>query len=433
MTTFVLLDWTLTLVTGGILAFLFVTSRHIFIKPSIIVLSVYFLLAQIPSSVLARHLSTFFPKPWDYLLLIHGFALVGLCVASLTMRAPAREAWGRITTGGDMTQRNEQRTTLFLALVIMGATGAYLTQVPITRTGLYAIITHPVISALAREQSLKLITNTFVRYTFSLTISTFAPLLAGVLALQVMRKIHTISGIEGVLGILVLTALVSLPGARMPPVSLLLTAALVPFLRNGLPVRPLAILLILGLLLSIPAALTVLRQGQALSSGHWYESLTQVVLHRAFVDPMEEGAQYVYFAQVHGAIGITGIPKLATLLGREPINAPNLIGLTYSANALRTVNANAGYLFSYYGYFGLLALPLCLICLWILDLVVLTYRRLSTSVLVPTIAALMLSCVAFALSDYTTVIITHGFLPIVLTALILSSLERKQQLSSPPA
>jgi len=134
---------------------------------------------------------------------------------------------------------------------------------------------------------------------------------------------------------------------------------------------------------------------------------------------MDVGSWYIHYAQIHGTFGIASVPKLAVIVGIEPINTPNLIGLTYSYTAVESVTACAGYLFTYYSYFGMASLLLSILCLWFLDVAVLVYKRLSNVMLLPCISAVSLSILSFVSSDYTTVWLTHGFGVILLLSWLI--------------
>jgi hypothetical protein len=122
-----------------------------------------------------------------------------------------------------------------------------------------------------------------------------------------------------------------------------------------------------------------------------------------------DGVMYVHHSEVEGRFGIAAVPKLATLLGVDVINVPNLIGLRYSERALDTVSAVAGYLFTYYSYFGISSLIFSLVGLWFLDVAIIIYGKLSPHLLLPCIAAISVSTLSFISSDYTTAWLTHGF------------------------
>jgi len=113
------------------------------------------------------------------------------------------------------------------------------------------------------------------------------------------------------------------------------------------------------------------------------------------------------------------VPKLARLAGLLPIDAPNLIGTTYGPlyyghPVMSSTSAGAGFLFSYYAYFGLWALPIALALLLVLDSVVYVYRRLPPALCLVLASDLTVQTMLFLQADLTTVFVTHGIIPTVL-------------------
>jgi len=101
---------------------------------------------------------------------------------------------------------------------------------------------------------------------------------------------------------------------------------------------------------------------------------------------------------------------------------------------VKSVSAVAGYLFTYYSYFGIAALFFSILGLWLIDVALLVYERLSNVMLLPCIAAISLSILAFISSDYTVVWLTHGFGVILLLSWLIDrfivSSGRKLELPS---
>ena len=154
----------------------------------------------------------------------------------------------------------------------------------------------------------------------------------------------------------------------------------------------------------------------------------QHIFNRALIVPFQVGTWYVHYEQVNGPIGLAAFKKLADLYGMTSINGPNLMGLTYgpqyySGPVLDTISATAGYLFTTYCYIGIVALPLAILGSWILDLSLYAYRILDDVLLIPCMASINLSTLMFIQSDYTVVLLTHGFLMIIVFSVALSRLN----------
>jgi hypothetical protein len=151
----------------------------------------------------------------------------------------------------------------------------------------------------------------------------------------------------------------------------------------------------------------------------------QAVLNRAVVVPLEVGVWYVHYGQTHEPMGIGAVPRIARALGTEIIDGPNVIGRTYGPlyyghEVPPTISAGAGFIFSYFAYFGKWSIPVNLMLVWLTDIVILFYRFINKVLLLPTVAAMTLANLKFLESDYSAVWLTHGFGVILLLSLILT-------------
>jgi hypothetical protein len=430
---FVALNWLLALSSTCLLIGLFRSKRFLFVKPSMLVLCWYHFLLQWPATVFSGYYERALPDPYAFALLIHGFVLIGLVVSGHTLNLPASQVFGRLSRAVP----NCLPPAIVLACYCGAVTLLYLSVVPFTSTGLYVLVTHPVLATMAREDSLKLVSSALVRYAYQTMVSAAAPLLAVYLALigfQNARAGRYSRTLLPILGFVLLMVVSSLPGNRGNAVKLLLVVMLAALFARGLPARPLRSAALIALVLAPAVLLTVLREGKTLTGSVFYDYLTRAIFSRVFEVPIAMGAFYVHYAQTYSGFGVAGIARLANILGIDPINTPNVIGSLYSGSQLLTVSANSGYLFAYYGYFGILALPLALAGLWLLDLAVPLYLRLRPQILLPTVAAVSLTSLSFMSSDYTPVLITHGFAVVLLIAWSLNhALAAKPKTTRPVA
>jgi len=425
---FVLLAYMLTVSAALWFAVLFRAKRYLFVKPSVILLLWTHVLFQWPSAIFSAYYESVLPDPYTFLLLIHGFVFVGLLVSQTTGQKTAEEVFDRLK---GFQPTDSLRPALVLSIYCGLVVALYLSVVPLSMTGLYAIIAKPELAALARSESLKQLANPGLIYLYSTMSSGVAPVLAVMLAFLVhanFRSRNVLGVVIAGAGVIVLLLAASLPGARGTAVKLLLVIAFAFLLRKGLPFRPLRTAIIVATVLAPAVLLSLLREGQTISAGTFFVYLGNYIFSRAFIMPLQVGAFYLHYAQTYGLIGIAAVPRLALLLGVTPIDVPDTIGNLYAYSGIPTVraSANGGFLFSYYAYFGLLSLPVSLVLLWLLDWSILLYRRLSDGILLPTVAAVAIACLAFVSSDFSTVLVTHGFLAILLVAWLLNELETKR-------
>lgn len=311
---------------------------------------------------------------------------------------------------------------LILAASVVAVVAYYFSVVPVTQTGMHAILFDPERSSIAREESLKLIDDGLLRYGFSFMTGACAPLLAVLLvqrlagSLRLLRLRQAMVAVFGIMGVLVA---VSPTGARGYPASIIMVMLLALLLRRGVPLNPLQILAAAVGVLAVPTVLTVMREGKELQLHVFWDYLREGILQRVLYTPMETGLWHAHYAQTMGYIGISGVPKLAKLMGVPAINVSNVIGLAYALNPLDTISANTCFVFSYYSYFGLLSYPLSLLGLWLLDGALWVYKRLSDHILLACVAAVDAACLSFLSTDYTTVFLSNGLAVILVMAPVL--------------
>lgn len=428
MTPFEVVNWSLCALTVGLLLSVLWRDRFLLVKPSVWVVVWFHLVIQWAATVRAGVVETYLPEPWTFAGLVHGFPLLTFGVSAACGRRSARHVFYRTTheRPDDLGALWKQvgATVAFIAVYV----ALYLNHLGWDRTGLYAVLFDPARAYLAREESLKLVESPLIRYGYSVMSAAAAPLAAGSMAVLLSALARRGRLIEAVLLTPVFAAVlvaVSLTGARSLAASLLLMVLFTYFVRRGFAFRPIQVVGGLVAVLLVPTALTLLREGRIITPEIFWVYFSGSILHRVFVVPMEVVLYYVHHAQTTGFFGVSGVPKLASFLGVEPVNVPNLIGLTYVPGAHPTINAGGGFVFTYYSYFGGWVFPLCCVAVWMLDLAVWVYRRLSANTLVTCIAAACVSTLTFTAADFTTVLVTHGFLPVLVLSLVLDRMCRK--------
>jgi hypothetical protein len=390
-------------------------SRFLFVKPSMQLLAFNVVFFHWPIAVFSGYLESWLPDPFSMLVLVYSFFGAGFLVSILTFRGPAMRVWGVVTSGAFLPRDTiERRALIVLCLGSVVLMVEYFRVVPVSQTGLYTAIFLPEMATQAREESLKLLDSQLIKYGFSLFASSIGPLIAVLVALRLRFRAPGISWGWLLLAILVfplLLVFLSITGARSFAVSMLLSVALAAWLRRGLPAHPARIVLV-GVAIVAPAVLlTLLREGRAIGFGQVVHYFALLIAERIFIAPVEVGATYVHFAQLEGFIGISGIPKVAQIfVGQDGIDVPNLIGLMYFGGTAASVSANAGFLFSYYSYFGSAGILLSIICALLLDMVVPLYERMAPILVLPCVAVLATATLALVSVDYTVIFITHGFL-----------------------
>jgi hypothetical protein len=429
---FVAMNWIYTIFSAWCIVNLFFTRRHIFIKPSIIIITYTHIFFQWPLAILAGYYEKWLPDPYPIVILVHSFVVVGLSISTLYMEKDAFQVWHSIRSDNRQDLSGfYAKSILLLTTIVVTVTIVYLFYVPITRTGIYSIFFNPAQSAIAREESLKLLEYGGLKYAYSIMSSSVVPLLLALIVMDFLsrggktRKLWNI----GVILIVCLSAIsVSLTGARTGLFNMILIIALVFMWNIGLSVNPVVIIIIVLIAFSPPIILSILREGKSVGDlAGLYITYLGYISHRAFIMPLDVGSWYIHYAQTNGVLGIGAFPKLAGLLGVEPLDGPNIIGLAYASHnygepVLKSVSANSGYLLSYYGYLGIISLPISMLGLWFTDIAVLILNRLNKFIIIPCMASISLASLAFILGDYTVVWLTQGFGVILLISLGLTKM-----------
>ncbi len=409
--------------TSTFLIILLWRNRFLFIKPSIIVIIFFHIQIQWAATVNSEYIESYLFDPIVFAILAHGFPLIGLFISFITMRNSALVVWHRITNySQNYIYRKSNRAIFLLFACVLFVTLWYLSYVPISKTGLFSIFFDPMSSDQAREESLKLIPNVQLKYAFTFLQSTFSPLLAVLTTLFIVysfkRKfmVHVAFGIILLFGVLIS---VSLPGARAPAAVVILSIIWAFFLKKGMAIQPLQIIIAFVVVLLVPIMLTILGSGHEISFSIFLQYLTDSIFYRVFADPMITALWHIQYVQQSGYFGIAAIPKLAYLCGLDPINVANLIHLEHFPDAATSGLSNTCYVFSYYSYFGFSSIVFSLFGLWFLDLSVLVYKKLNDFILLSCVSAVSVACISFVSADYTTVILTFGFFPILIVSMAL--------------
>lgn len=433
MNVFVAVNWALVIVTSIILFATIRADRSLLIKPSIMAILFFHVMCQWGTAIQASHIELFLAKPWIFVILSHGFPIIGLAVSLLIWRRSARAIWGRIIDHKPADLSRKNKALLLLAIFFILFIFLYLSHVPFRKTGLYKVFSSPLESGVARDQSVKFLANPFLRYGYSIVMAVFAPLLAVLTTQLFLMQIRQRKWFLAFLYLIFLIGVfvaATLSGARAYPAFLLLAVAFALLMRKGFPINPLYLAAALLLVLLFPTVLTLLREGKAVTLKSFVEYFRVSTYQRVVIIPMETGLYHVKYAQEYGYFGIQAIPKLATAMGIEPLNIPNFITKYMSGSPIDTTSANTAYIYAYYSYFGLLAFIPCLLGLWLLDLSLLVYRKLSANLLIPCVACISIAANTFSQTEYTISLFSQGFLLLLLVSWAVDRAVPKIELAS---
>lgn len=420
MTIYVAANWAVCGLVSILLLALFVWQRFLFVKPSVIVVTFFHVCIQWAAAVDAGEIERFLPSPWVFFVLAQLFPLIALSVSVITFRNGAHRVWTRLITRRQSPPRQQGKAILILIFVIAAIIYCYLSIVPVSQTGLYSIFFDPEQSTLAREHSLKELEVGWIRYAFSFTISSFGPLLAAVLFTRLIyrrRKFSLMQCLWVFPAIAAVMIVVSISGARSFAASIVLILSLVWALERGFRLNPLIIIFLGFAGLSLPVVLSIYREGGVISVSKYWQYMTGSIFDRVFHMPMQTGLYYTHYAQTEGFLGVQAVERLSSITGVKYFNAPHELGIIYYPQwASDALNMNTCYVFAYYSYFGVVAMPFCLLGLWLLDFAIIIYKKLSDRLLLACCATVSVASLSLISVEYTVALLSNGIIITLLTA-----------------
>ena len=398
--------------------------RHLLVRPSMQVACLYTIFFMWPMTVFAPNLALWLPDPYAFMMVIVIFITSLLLFNLLTLQQTTLEIWRRATAPESAQTGRMMPMVVLLTAISAVIMFGYFRQVPLTQTGLIIALVDPSDASMAREESLKLLDDALTKYTYSIFASGIGPLLGVLLAWCVIQAART----RRYLGMLVAAVMfavvlisLSITGARSFAVSTLLAVLIAALFRRGFHMRVLPVVLSAMVVILPAVVLTVFREGRGFAFDLLMEQISAVVIERVFVSPLEVGAAYVHLAQTHGYLGIEAVPKLSQLwMGSPGVDVPNAIGLSYFWFGSDQINANAGFVATYFSYFGPIGLVISIICAMSLDLVLLSYRWIGDRLLVPCMAVLAAAMFALLSVDFTVILLTYGFVVVPAIAVVLT-------------
>lgn len=411
-----------TLLISALLVWQLRRSRQLLVKPTIIVAIVLNVTLQWPAAFESVRIYARLDHPWTYFFLVQVFGLLLTTMALWTHRDVASDVAARLRATPWEQLRWPRRIWGPLALFSASYVAIYLAVVPFSSTGIYAVLTAPGEAAAAREASLKLLTNPFLTYGYFFNAKVLLIVLAVVAVVNLRGAVTQPLRFVATTAVLAALAFASaLSGGRAFAVWIIMSALLIPFAKRGFRVRPRLVILPLVALLLIPAALTLLREGNDITPTTLVTSSYDTIIRdRILGSGVETGWAYLDYAEKNGLLGPEGWPRLAPLAGVEPVNLPNIISRNYfpSSLAFDSGLANANFMFAYYLYFGFWSIPLSLLLLMLLDLPLYFTQRMNGGLLLAFVVMGIVNAVSLAEAEITTAFVTHGALlgPVFLIA-----------------
>jgi len=350
------------------------------------------------------------------------------CMCTPQMNRLAESYWHRCKTAyhsSVIANREYKKILLAFGIVSFFVLAYYLLTVPFHKTGLYAIFFTPELSAIAREESLKLVADPLLRYSFSFYLKVFAPLLVGTLFLM-RTKWWGLKILKATMIVLVII-FAMLPGARANAAGLLLVVGIIYLLTKGIQRGAFLIGILGSFAMILATAQTVMREGAGLSLSTILSYFSGGIFYRTFVSPFETGIWSNIYAQNHEFLSISVIRPLAVVFGIDHVNLPNLVGLYFNPDAIESISMGTAFLFDFQTAFGLYCgWIISLLLLLLLDFSLLAFRSLPDRSL-PVFLGAFLTALFMSLpaASFTTSLITHGIVPIIFVAILFGLFLRR--------
>jgi hypothetical protein len=416
-----------SVLTSGILLYLVIFQRWVLIKPSFWFVGFYNLQIQWASSIYAVDVYRGLRDPFAFFLLCQVFPIATITATMLFSKCLAKTIYCNIGTLRELNDQCTGRLYFILLLLWAACVGVYITYVPLRSTGFAALFSDMTINdkIMAREYSGKLISSPIVKYLYTYNNSVLSVILIALTHSFLKRSLREKYYWSSAGYILVGSAVVlsaSLSGARGDASFLLLGVFTFYWFKGGCRLNVYKIALSIFLIITIPAAVHLMRGNEELSVENAYVTIKSIIIDRIFCAPMRGGLYWVEYAQEHGFWGIAGIPKLAMLLGINPVNVQNIMCRTvYNDPEITTGLMNVSYTFAYYSYFGINIFPLLVVLAVSLDAIMLSYRHLSPRHILFAIAIVNNASAWLISGEYLTIFISFGFMTGIITLYVLRS------------
>lgn len=267
-------------------------------------------------------------------------------------------------------------------------------------TPLHALLSLDPNASWVREQGLKLLDNRMLAYGLTLAISYFGPAFAAILGMRYVLRLGAPTSLRWHLAALMTLALpATVAGSRASAGMIVVVGCFVylvaqPF-RRRLLVLPLMLLVVFG----IPYAMFMIRMMGSSPDAVTFGMAAANLADRFFMRGLEAELWQAAYTERFGTFGLAGIPRLAILLGTDPVDIFNRVGTFYRPGS-PTISASASFVTVNHSVWGQAGPLVTFLQLWLLEWVVLAAARLrpllawflSTLWILP---AILLSATAF--------------------------------------
>lgn len=405
------------LIAAIILVMIWLKRRRWFLQPSLIIFAVIHVRIQWPSMLYYEWANDHMLFPWHFFMLTQIFPLVYLAAMipiAVYRDSMLREFAERINR--QMQSLSAWPTYLFYFCLVVSfiISAIALMIIPFASTAVYALFTDPSRIGEARSLVWREMTSRTLLYLVGWNSFVFGPLLlfGSVYSLLNQRKLFG-GGLWSLLGLVVSFFAMVIPGHR---VGFFVMGAVVFAAyfcaRRRMPSK-ITLYVCAFLVLSIPALISLLREGRDWTFEKQIEYTNRIFTHRVMMVPCYTGILYTYDAQSVGYSGAAGIRPLAMLMGVGYEGIASKIGKEYVYGGKGTYS-NSNAIFMYYSVMGLFAIPFTVVGLLCLDLL-LYFLQWRSIALLPFVILFISKSFQASETALTIVVFTGGlfFVPIL--------------------
>jgi hypothetical protein len=408
----------------------FINYRYIYIKPSIQFILLFNVFLQWPAVFYFDHIATTLNRSLPGFILMFTVVPVVVLLISFFNRKSAKIIYANINNSFKFSNVFK----IFLVILIFLGPLIYFQYVSIHDTGLISVLRGDprYENIVIREKSLKML-PALPRYFHAFSARIFSFFLIMILINELPTITDSVKKSFQILYIVVLSiftiGFLAIDGSRGPGGLLLMVIFLFLFYKFQFKFKKIGPIKLIGIgsiSVSIPMILEYFRS----NSDNFANSIS-AFWERIFFIRLNSGLMNIRYAEKTGNPGISAIGKLAELLGYHSVNFANIVSTFETYSETETGLANASFVMSYYSYFGLYALPICIGLILSLDIIPwFVVRYINPKLYCFAVIAYAMCVYQLIDADFTTIFITHGLVIWMIIFLVLPSRWMGPNLSS---
>jgi len=381
-----------------------------------------FLFVQCGSAWIGREVFEKLSQPWHYFVATQFVPFFALLYASFVGRGWGAMLPSKISEAQEQGAPNLMYWAVFFCAFEYWALYLYLREVPLEHTAIWAIVGGESNADQVRESTFKGLSSWGLLYIFTLAEKVAAPIvvaLGGAAFLTGLRASRMTYMGGAFLLVLIAVLPLAVYGARGPITQTLMVGAFlisyVFVMRGGK--RVLLFACLSPLIVLVPAILmTMLKNNELGFQGAYFHGIN--IFERLVVRGNYDNVWHLQYVEKYGIHGVAAIPKLAILLGVQPIDILNLVGRefvpTYTKAYMPSVSASGSYSIINYAIFGWWGHVLSILIIPALDLLLFLYRKMEGCLILPLMSAMLVPISSLSFSMVTTVLLSKGLLLIPL-------------------